>query len=277
MERTGTGRWVAAHPERDVVGFHLTKLFSGTTQLLEIVMALDTADETRRRETFNQDLGLPYTPRGGQMTKLLLDQCRREYAHGPVPGEHTVMGCDVGRVLHVVIRGQVDAETGARHQRWAGEVASFAELGRLMQQYRVQTAVIDALPETHQVREFQANYPGRVWLAYYTGAQDSRDVEPVRWDKRKGIVMIDRTRSLDAMYAQFYDPVRATLPAHARDIRDYYAHLRAPVRVMEERANGERVARYVEESDDHLAHAENYCMAAGMRPAQPPPARSRQG
>lgn len=278
LDRSGSGQWVAEHPERDVAGFHLTKLFSGTIDLLEVVLALDTVNETQRRETFNQDLGLPYTPRGGQMTRVVLDQCRRDYAHGAVQGEQTVLGCDVGRVLHIVIRGPADSESGERPQRWAGEVDTFEELSMLMRRYRVQNAVIDALPETHKVREFQAAFPGRVWLAYYSNARDgSRDVQPVRWDPRKRIVLMDRTRSMDAMYAQFYEPVVATLPANARDVPDYYAHLQAPVRIIEERASGERVARYVEEGADHLAHAENYCMAAGLRRVQPRKARSRQG
>ncbi len=53
-------------------------------------------DETVRKECFNQDLGLPYKPRGGQLTNEMLDACRRDYSHGPVRGERPFMGVDVG-------------------------------------------------------------------------------------------------------------------------------------------------------------------------------------
>jgi hypothetical protein len=49
--------------------------------------------------------------------------------------------------------------------------------------------------------------------------------------------------------------------------------MKAPVRVIEKRPNGERVARYVESGEDHYAHAENYCEAARNAPKPPPPAR----
>jgi len=65
INRLQSGRWVPAYPDREIVGYHLTKLFSATTPLLDIVLALQTVNETKRREAFNQDLGETYTPRGG--------------------------------------------------------------------------------------------------------------------------------------------------------------------------------------------------------------------
>ena len=60
------------------------------------------------------------------------------------------MGGDVGKSLHVVIRGPQDPETGERPQRYTGEVASFERAGQLIRQFRVTRAVIDALPETRK-------------------------------------------------------------------------------------------------------------------------------
>jgi hypothetical protein len=274
LNRLGPGQWVAEFPSRRLAGYHLTKLFSAQTPLLAVVEALQTVDETKRREAYNQDLGLPYTPRGGQLTPTTLDNCRRGYAHGPVAGEETVLGCDVGKVLHVVIRGPRDVETGERPQRWAGAIDSFEALARLMKQYNVITAVIDALPETRKARELQAAFPRKtVWLAYYTTQKSgSKEEEPAVFDLRKGVVNLDRTRMLDATFAQFYE-CAATLPGHARDIRDYYAHMCASVRIVED-----GVAKYVEgHAGDHLAHAENYCLAAARRPVVRKRARSYQG
>jgi len=268
IDRLGQGEWVATRPGVEVAGFHVTKLFSPATQLIGLVKALDTVDETERKEAFNQDLGEPYTPRGGKLTDDQLDACRRDYAHGPKFKEACVMGVDVGRVLHTVIRGAIQPETGERPQRWAGEVESWDRLPALMKLYNVKSTVIDALPETTKAREFQAMYPsGTVWLAYYvTQKTGSKNEDPRDWDWNKGVVHLDRTRTLDEMYAGIVGKT-STFPGHAKDIRDYYEHLKAPVRVVEDGPHGEKVALYVEGTNpDHYAHAENYCEVATHAP-----------
>ena len=266
LDRTGEGEWVAACPGREIVGYHLTKLFSSRRDLLSVVEALQTADETKRREAYNQDLGEPYTPRGGRMTDQVLDDCRRDYAHGQIRTEETFMGVDVGKVLHVVIRGPMDVESGERPQRFAGEVASFERLGQLIYQYRVTRTVIDALPETRKARELQAEFKtGMVWIAYYVAQRvGTKEPDAAQWNRDKGVVNIDRTRMLDQTFARFYDQEN-NLPGYARDVPDYYEQMKAPVRVIEETPSG-RVARYVETEADHFAHAENYCTVASLDP-----------
>jgi hypothetical protein len=288
LDRLGPGRWVATYPGRDVAGFHLSRLFGATADLDAIVATLGSTNETRRRECYNQDLGEPYTPRGGQLTDDLLDACRREYAHGVVLKERTVMGVDVGKVLHCVIRGPAHPEMGEpsenhkgeRPQRWAGAVESFEEVGRMMRRFSVGTLVIDALPETKKARELQASFPeGAVWLAYYaTQKVGSKKTESLQWVGEEtvagarawnGVVNMDRTRTLDEMFGEFFEG-RATLPANARDVPEYYSHLKAPVRVLEDGPGGQKIAAYVESSPDHLAHAENYCLAARAAPRVAP-------
>jgi hypothetical protein len=282
LNRLAPGEWVAAFPDREIAGFHLTKLFGPTTSLKHLVQGLVTTDETKRREAFNQDLGETYTPRGGQITDGTLDDCRRDYGRGPVAGERTVMGVDVNKTLNVVIRGPRNAETGERPLRFAGELESFEAVGYLIKQYRVERCVIDALPETRKARELQADFApsvrkngmetllferGVVWLAYYVVQKTgSKNAEMAVWDKEKGVVNIDRTRALDNTFALFYDQ-QNTLPGDARDLPDYYAHLKAPVRTVEKDATGQPVARYVESNPDHYAHAENYCNIATMEMA----------
>lgn len=275
LDRTGPGEWVATHPGRELVGYHLTHLFSAQVELIDILQALQTTDETRRKETFNQDLGEPYKPRGGGLDDEGLDACRRDYAHGLQPEEGTTMGIDVGKVLHVVIRGSANAR-GERPQRWAGEVSRFEDLGRLVRAYNVTTCVIDALPETRKAREFQAAQPaGRVWLAYYSVQRAGlKSEEMVKWNDEEGVVNLDRTRTMDETFARFAEQTN-TLPGHARDIPDYYDHMKAPVRVTEKNNAGDVVARYVKTGSDHFAHAENYATVAGMKPRRAKVARAR--
>lgn len=138
-------------------------------------------------------------------------------------------------------------------------------MGQLIRQFRVSRAVIDALPETRKARELQADFKkGVIWLAYYvTQKVGTKNELPAQWDKDKGVVNLDRTRTLDQTFAWFYEEENS-LPGYAKDIPNYYAQLKAPVRVLEETTGGAKVARYVEAEADHFAHAENYCMVAGM-------------
>jgi len=267
VNRLGAGEWVAGWPGRDVVGYHLSKLFSPAVTVLQLVTGLQTVDETKRREAFNQDLGQPYTPRGGRLNEEVLDKCRREYGHGPVEGERPVMGVDVGRVMYGVIRSQADEETGERVQRWAGEIESWEGLAHLVKQYDVATLVIDALPETSKARELQAAFSrGRVYLAYYvTQKVGSKRAEPMQWDEDQGVVNLDRTRALDLTMARFFGGEN-TLPLYARDVAGYYEMMQAVVRVIEDGPGGEKVARYVEAGPDHFCHAENYCAVASLAP-----------
>lgn len=265
LDRLAQGVWVPTHPSRHIAGYHPTKLMAAHTPVIEVVRNFQTVDETKRKEAYNQDLGLPYTPPGGRLRIDDLNACRREYGHGPDDKLTAVMGVDVGKVLHVVIRARPSG-SGARKQLFAGTVATFDDLAHLMNQYKVKLCVIDALPETRSARAFQAAFTDkRVWLCYYDGSdKGTKHQDPAQWDYRKGVVNADRTRTLDATFARFFDESN-TLPASIQGVADYYTQLTALVREVETKADGMKVARYVQETDDHYAHAENYATIASMK------------
>lgn len=266
INRLGDGEWVAEHPEIERVGFHLTKLFSPHNQLIDIVRGFDTVDETKRREAWNQDLGLPYTPKGGSLTTEDLDACRREYGHGPDPYQTCYMGIDVGKVLHVVVRTGMNFITGENKQLYAGE-ASWESIHNIIKIYRPAVIVIDALPETTESRKLQDIYSrNRVWLAYYPNQPvGSKKEEYADWNPVERIVQIDRTRALDATFAGFYGR-KSTLPAHSRNIQGYYDQMRVPIKIEKEvGTSGVKVSTYIDNRRaDHYAHAENYAHIASL-------------
>lgn len=277
FNRLGEGEWVAEIPSKGRRGYHIPGLASPFKSLVDILgigtsedgkpKGLMSVDESVRKQTINQGLGLPYTPRAStRMTDTILDNCRREYALAPVTkGEGgTFMGVDVGNALHTIIRD------GKRQMRFAGAVGSFDEIKTLMDIHKVLACVIDGLPETRLARDFQRTFPGRVWLCYYNRQkQGKKEIADVGYNK-EGIVDADRTRTLDAMYALFITAARGeagnTLPADARRISDYYAHMKSPLRSLTKDAGGEEVAVYGQAGADHYAHAENYSYVASRAP-----------
>lgn len=263
LNRLAVGEWVAEHPGRERTGFHLSKLFSAQTPVLQVVKDLDTVDPDKLREAYNQQLGMPYTPRGGSLDAERLDACRREYGHGPDPFKTCYMGVDVSpRILHVVIRTLPDFETGETRQLYAAET-TWEHLPNIVTIFRPRVIVMDALPETTKAREFQDMYPrNMVWLSYYPHmVQGSKREDSVVWNPRERTALLDRTRIMDECFAGFYG-MTSTLPLNARSIRDYYKHMMASIRVTEADNSGQLVARYREVGADHYAHAEVYSLAA---------------
>lgn len=262
VDHTAPGQWVAAHPGREWAGFHPTKLMSSQTPLIDIVRSFRATDETKRKEATNQHLGLTFTPKGGRLTDEALNACKRDYAMGPHPDAGASMGVDIGNLLHVIIRARKDGD-GQRRLLYAGEVVHFYELEPLMKQYGVETCVVDSQPEKKKAREFQASYPdGRVWLCYYL---DGKQPEIAAWDWRKGVVNADRTWSLDTTMAGFYDKSNI-LPQDIVRETNYYPHMKAEIRTVEEAADGNKISRYINSGPDHFCHAENYCLIASLRP-----------
>lgn len=264
LDRRGAGEWVAEFPTRPTAGFHLSRLFA-IDDLHSILDGLRSDDMEERRQAWNQDLGLPFAMKGGQLTDADLDECRADYSLGAVKGEATVMGIDVGGRLHVIIRARPHVETGQMKLRYVGAVSSWDTLTNLIIDYNVTNVVIDGQPETTKAREIQSAVSPdpqtrRVWLCFYHDQPAKASVYSA--DPQQGNLNADRTRSLDDLFASLRGRA-LLLPREARDIPDYYDHLKAPQRVIVTNARGEQVARYIEGNEaDHFAHAENYCLLA---------------
>lgn len=277
LDRAGPGEWVPLYPGRRIHGYHITGLISVRKPLQPMIDGLMSVDETTRKETFNQDLGLSYTPSESEkLTESTLNACGRQYALGPTAGEITYMGIDVGRVLNIVIRGK--EPDGNRPLRYAGQHEGFDEALRLVERFKCKTVVIDALPETRKARELQKRLSRlQCWIAYFGDQpKGAKTEQPAHWNARELEVDIDRTRAMDATLALFANAAMLdengvylpgnTLPGNARAIRDYYAQMMAPSRILTEDAKGNKIAVYVATQPDHFAFAELYCAMAYLCP-----------
>lgn len=263
LDRLCDGEWVPTYPDRDVYGFHPTKFFTPFTSMGDIVKALQSTNQTKRKECYNQDLGLPYTPKGSKLSRATILRCRRDYYEGPnTQIGAVVMGVDVGNVLNVTIRASY-AENNSRPLLYAGEVATFDQISQLMDRYKVRCLVIDALPETRKCRELQDAHPHQVvWLAYYDLDHKSKD--EIVWDSRKKAVHLDRARTLERMFDRFETEIN-TVYQGIEGTRNYIDQMGNLVRARVKNAKGIEVVRYIKTGPDHFAHAENYCMIASTR------------
>jgi hypothetical protein len=125
------------------------------------------------------------------------------------------------------------------------------ELGKVMDQMSVQRCVIDAQPETREIKRLQVGRRS-VWLGWTKELSDTLRV-------RESIKQVDcnRTEWLDTLFDRVRQGQRLlTIPCDAgKDLED---HLQVPVRVYVRDKMNNEIARYQSSEADHYAFAMMY-------------------
>ncbi len=257
------GDWQAEHPERELRGYHLSKLVSPVANAAELVRQWQASRShvAARQVFYNSVLGLPYLAEGARLEQRFIDEAmaRGGYAMAHA-SQGSVVGVDVGPTwLHVVVAEPVN---DLLRIVWAGVVPEWQQLAELLRRYAVQAFVIDAMPETHHARSLVRAFPqGR--LCYYRGPGSELAV-----DAEGNAIRVPRTDSLDAMYLRW----RLGKVLAPRDLpSDFAEQLRNLVRVVRIGREGQAVADYLDSGlPDHYAHALNYCeLALALRGRTP--------
>ena len=257
-----TGEWVADFPDRkDIAGFHISQLYSQVVQSGRPVqqVILDDWRNTRYIQDFwNSRIGLPYEDQSTGFSREILNACAGDYPMKPAATACT-MGVDQGNQLHVVVSTYID---GIRYVVYTGIHDRFEDLDFLMRSYDIRTCVIDALPNTHNARDFASRFPGRVFLCFYTAHRKG----DTSWNKNENTVSVNRTETLDASLATYQK--RAVRLPRAAVIRDIFipqmiSSVRRPIREENDEITG---YEWVRRGADHFRHADNYDqIASSMR------------
>lgn len=251
-----SGRWVAGRPGAPGRGYHVSRLIVPDERIAELVANRHQTDEASTQTHYNFDLGLPYAPRGGSLSREAVLACRRGSAPPPSDqgGEWVTAGVDVGRVLHVRIsRWLTD---GRAAPLFLGTVEGFEDLAGLMEAHSVNLAAVDERPEERKAREFMQSFVGRVLLVRWSG-EEQRDEIVI--DADRGLLVARRTAACDRLVAAF-EAQQRLLPEHLPE--GYLSQLTAPHRVTEENARGQKVARYRSERANDYFFAECYDLLA---------------
>ena len=187
------GRYVPHNPGANFNSYHVSQLASK-------FMPLDHLWDMWKRTTnlqefYNAKLGLCYIDEANRgVTKAQLEAAINEDISWGIQKGHTAMGVDQGagycmvviadhyndkkRIRHVEIIEQNNPDYIIEGKR----VTPFHRLEELMNEFDVKVCVVDSMPNTNDAVTFAQKFPGRVFLAHYTG--DTSDV--VQWlDKSK--------------------------------------------------------------------------------------------
>lgn len=257
MDRLGAGEHVASRNHHRS-GYALSNLISPTVSIKELWEAHKQAqgNQTLLQIFYNSLLGLPYTAKGAKLTLALMQACLGEHVLLST-STGSYMGVDVGKKLHTIIRDKDEA--GHNRLIHIASYNEFEQLERVMAQFNVRIAVIDAEPETRKVREFQKKMGRRVWLCDYI-AQPS--IMPIKKNEQERIIQADRTQTLDSSGAEI-ELQEILFPKNfARaDNGDFLQQMCAVTRTYDTIS---KTFKYKEPAGvaDHYRHAYNYAWMA---------------
>lgn len=266
LNRLQYGEWVAEFPDKEISGYHISKLFTNQTTIrkmfcedsdLNFVDALH--NQTQLQQFYNSNLGLPYEGAGDKLQWQDFERCQADYLM-PQRCTGTVGGVDVGNVLHVRIDRLV---RGKRQAVFIGIVPDWNELDALFKRMGTVLFVIDSMPEIHKAREFVKAHSGG-YLCEYSKNERTGGAIINRQDK---IIRANRTESLDESTAAYMDAL-IELPRNWKDLdnKQFVEQMMAPTRILDVERKPPQYVWSEDGQPDHHRHADNYChMAAKLR------------
>jgi len=252
------GEWIHKNPKAPHRSYSMSHFLSPRVTPLEMLNDYDAihGDASKMEAFHNLRLGQPWAAAGTRITDV---------SGLPSMGEMTasydrqsVMGVDVGTLLHVVVRRTFGGIL------WAGNLvgdAQWEELGRMMHAYNVEHCAIDVRPETTKASDFAKLFPGMVSLVEYNPNPLATDDS---WGEKNGVPLYSglRTPMIDKAMALILgktEGVPSNLPT------DFWDHFRAVTRQHVTRNDGKKYVSYVNTKPDHYVHAFNYAVFAGTR------------
>lgn len=243
------GLWVPAHLDRVVRGYSMSRLDVLSDSLWGLLREWNDAQGNSERLSafYCSVLGVPYEFSGARLTHAMLGDAAVaegiDYLGGTEYGARVVTaGVDVGTVLNVSISTtEAPAEPDGppvRVARYIGAVRTFDEVADLFRRYRVDVAVVDAMPETRMAQglrdQFVEEGGTQVWLCRFAptprvGVQRYG----MRLDYQTHAVTVDRTQAFDATFDDIRDGHRR-FPEDIFTVFGWADQMRAPVRVLDE-------------------------------------------
>ncbi len=258
------GSWQAEFPQRREAGFWVSGLLSPYANLDDYMYEYSNLEGAQMSEFMRSRLGIATTESENQLdATTVLSRCTSDHNQMVSIGE-TVMGVDVGKIIHVVI--------GTRTGREAYDILNISrvnnlnELHDLAQKMNVRIAVIDSGPHDHGIREFQRSEPYTVYLCQYSEQMPGKP----KWD-REGFVKCNRNEWCDKVHITFTEN-RVRIPRVSGEVNEYAKEMTCTAKTtIEHPDTGVLKPRWIKLGADHYFHATLYfllgCLKTIARPS----------
>lgn len=270
-----SSKWVPQVANREWSGFTINQMYSTTIRPSDVVESyfkaqINPADEV---EFFNSKLGMSHEVKGARVSDDDVDQCiykgMKNRSNDKIPNGIITMGIDVGNFFHYEIdlwipvgyAGDINLSykcINLKHDK----TRDIADIDRLMYEYRVLYAVIDAQPERRTSVDFCLRHPNRAAACFFgRGIRGKTIQKPKDSFDAESLVIVDRSSWLDLSLGRFRNygislPIDTSL--------EYREHIKAPVKHYNKDEDGNPVAKYLTQGNlpDHFAFARCYAEVA---------------
>ena len=259
--------WIPKYPGRDVVGYWVSQMLNPNRNLALLLKQWHNPEghQYTIEEFYRTVLGMPYITAEHKLCLQDVFSCQGQsiqMSTSPIP---TIMGVDIGKVLHYVIGIKVNDKNFEILK--VGRAADQYELHDIAERMNVTFAVIDHDPEIHMVEEFQkteAECGMKVFLNRYSDTKHG----PVVWND-DGTCVSGRTKWCDRTHDAISDK-QLSIPRKCKEIEEYAYEMTNTVKVLEKNEKtGLAVYRYRQLSNkpDHFFHATLYFLLAASQVA----------
>lgn len=252
-------------------GWHVSQLMLYNKTASQIIAAFD--DPLKGKQYFyNYVLGLPYVDSDDRIdSSVVLHNCVDTLNDQT---DRIVIGADTGHGIHFVCMNK----SGVFYYEHATEITAsttpYDRIRQLLKRWSKSIAVFDQAGDLIGVRQLQTEYPGRVFLCFYT--KDRKSIEPIVWGTNEEYwkVRVDRNRMMTLVVEQLRDTGRVIING-TRDewkgFADMFGNMyREKIESKEAKGKDDRSLygnEYVwkRNGPDHFAHAFLYATVGMQR------------
>jgi len=253
------GEWVAAYPDKKVVGRRWSKLTSIFHDPADILEKSINPPRGNLGDVYRLDLGLPYIAAEDRLRQSdVFACCGSDIALSGHKGP-CAMGVDVGKIKHIIIGARSNKE---QYQIFkTAQLSSWGDIHEMARKFNVKSAVIDIRPYEDAARQFQAAEGYRIFLCEYKENMPQGTL----YNQNTGIVSVARTEIFDATHRMVVEPGYLTIPRICPDIKEFAKQVCATAKVLEtDKKTKLSVYRYKKLGDEHFRNALNYFYLAAV-------------
>lgn len=269
-------------------GWHVSQLMLFNKSAKSIIDAYN--DPLKDKQYFwNYVLGYPYVGSSDRIDPVTVLLNCADIVNPQT--DRPIIGIDTGLGLHYVVLNKQGAFYYDHQDELTVSKTPYDSLRLLMNKWPRAICVFDQGGELMLTRQFQQEYPGRVFLCYYN--KDKKSIELVEWGENEEYwkVRVDRNRMMTLMVEQLRDVGRIILNGTKEEWAEFAAMFGNIYRekiVVDDKKGKDDASLYGQQyvwkrkGPDHFAHALLYALVGlqryGGEPAKivdgtrPPPA-----
>ncbi len=191
---TGYPRWVAKYPGREISGYWINHMICPWKSAKDVIR-----DYQQQSDEYFHTFVLA-KPVADPEAKIRRDQILRNCTNdNPDRSGLVLAGIDQGKKggggTHYMVIGNLQGVYALE------TAASWSDLDRFMDSYRVNSVVVDYLPDTTGAVEFANRHPGKVLFNYQNKQEKATEV--FRYDEKAGFVYTDRNPMISQVVKAF--------------------------------------------------------------------------